>query len=353
MNIDGWSKKIAVILLSVVLLGLLAGCGQSGGTVADSQGSQELVVYSSRNETFVDSLLQKFEEETGVNVQVLHAGDAVVNRISEERNNVQADVFISNDVGAMEFLRLEDLLEGNSPEGIKSIHSNYRADDLSWFALSARTRVLIYNADLISEEEMPARIEELADPVWKNRFAITRGGNGGMIGHVSALRYEWGDEATQEWLTAVKDNAGAIMQGHGDIRRAVGAGEFEFGLVNNYYYHQQLREPENNNVGVVYPDQGESDMGAVINAAGIAFIKNGPNQENTRLFADWILKPENQSEFSFASLEVPINPEIEAVSEALPISAYKVHGMPLKERGDVWMDSRQLIEASGFDMELR
>jgi len=351
------SKKqlivVTALLLSAIMI-FLTGCGQTGTTSENgSEAAGELVVYSSRNETFVEALLEKFETETGVSVQVLHAGDAVVNRIVEEQNNVQADVFISNDVGAMEHLRLEGLLEGFRPEGIESIHTNYRADDQSWFALSARTRVLIYNKDLITEEAMPKTIGELADPVWQDRFAITRGGNGGMIGHVSALRYEWGDDVTLEWLSAVKDNAGAIMQGHGDIRRAVGAGEFEFGLVNNYYYHQQLREPENNNVGVIYPDQKEGEMGAVINAAGVAFVKGGPNPDNARLFAEWVLQPENQREFSFASLEVPINPDIEAVSEALPISAYNVHAMPLKELGDVWLDTRQLIEASGLDMELR
>lgn len=344
---------LTALLLGLVML-FLAGCGPAAGSPEPEQGDAgSLVVYSSRNETFVEALLEKFEADTGIKVEVLHAGDAVVNRIAEERNNVQADVFISNDVGAMEYLRLEGLLEGIEPDGIESIDANYRADDNGWFALSARTRVLIYNKDLITEEEMPKTIEELADAKWQNRFAITRGGNGGMIGHVSALRYQWGDDATLAWLSAVKDNAGAITQGHGDIRRAVGAGEFEFGLVNNYYYHQQLREPENNNVGVIYPDQEDGQMGAVVNAAGVAFIKGGPNSDNALVFAEWILQPENQREFSFASLEVPINPDIEAVSEALPISAYQVHAMPLKELGDVWLDTRQLIEASGLDMELR
>lgn len=345
-------KHILLLLATVLILATLSGCGATSAT-SETARDKELVVYSARNETFVEALLEKFEADTGIEVRVLHAGDAVVNRISEEKNNVQADVFISNDVGAMEHLRLEDLLTSVDPDGLDGIDANYRAEDQSWFALSARTRVLMYNKDLITEEEMPKSIEDLKNPEWEGRFAITRGGNGGMIGHVSALRYEWGDDKTLEWLTAVKDNAGSIMQGHGDIRRAVGSGEFEFGLVNNYYFHQQLQEPDNNNVGVIYPDQEAGEMGAVINAAGVAFINNAPNEESALKFAEWVLQPENQREFSYASLEVPINPDIEAVSEALPISEYNVHAMPLSELGEVWTDTRQLIEASGLDMELR
>ncbi|TWI54046.1 extracellular solute-binding protein [Halalkalibacter nanhaiisediminis] len=324
------------------------------GTDAEvaQEASGELVVYSSRNEKFVDALLEKFTADTGIEVQALHAGDNATPRIIEEANNVQADIFISNDIGALEHLRIQGLLEGSNPEGIESIDGTYRAEDNSWFALSARTRVLMYNKDLITEEEMPKNIWDLTDPKWQGEFAITRGGNGGMIGHVSALRNEWGDERTTEWIEKVKENAGGIMEGHGDIRRAVGAGEFAFGLVNNYYYHQQLQEPTDNNVGVIYPDQGEGEMGAVVNAAGVGLIKGAPNAENAAIFLEWILQPENQREFSFASLEVPINPEIEAIEGAATITDYKTSDMQLSQLGEVWEDTRELIESAGLDLDL-
>ncbi len=343
------SNGLAGLMLIVLALTFLAGCGGNNG----SADNGELVVYSSRNENFVNALLQNFEDETGIRIRALHAGGGAVNRIIEEGRNVQADIFISNDVGALEYLRMEGFLQGYEPDGIETIDERYRALDNSWFALSARTRVLMYNRDLITEEEMPRTIWELTDPKWMGQFAITRGGNAGMIGHVSALRYDWGDDKTAEWLAAVKDNAGGIMQGHGDIRRAVGAGEFKFGLVNNYYYHQQLREPTDNNVGVIYPDQGEGEMGAVVNAAGVAFVKGAPNQENAERFLAWILLPENQREFSYASMEVPINPSIEAIGEAARITDYKVQGMPLSNLGEFFMDTKDLIEKSGLDLELR
>ena len=341
---------LMVFILAGLSAALLVGCGASAG-VGDEPG--ELVVYSARNENFVNDLLDKFQDDTGIRVRALHAGGAAVNRLIEEGNNVQADIFISNDVGALEHLRLEGYLQGYVPEGIETIDEQYRALDNSWFALSARTRVLMYNKDLITEEDMPKTLWELTDPKWEKQFAITRGGNGGMIAGVSAKRYEWGDEKTAQWISGVKDNAGAIMQGHGDIRRAVGAGEFKFGLVNNYYFHQQLMEPTDNNVGVIYPDQGEGDMGAIVNAAGVGFVNGAPNDENAKEFLDWILKAENQREFSYASMEVPINPSIESIGEAARISDYKVQGMPLNELGEYFADTRQLIEESGLDLELR
>ena len=322
----------------------------NGETVEEEAG--EIVVYSSRNENFTNDLLDKFEEETGIEVLVSHLDDTAVNLIKEESSNTQADIFLSNDIGGLEHLRSEGYLASADPEGIETIDESYRAEDNSWIGLSARTRVLMYNTDLIDEEDVPTTIEELANPEYEGQFAITRGGNGSMIGHVSALRNEWGDDRTLEWLNAIRENAGVVTQGHGDIRRAVGAGEVPMGLVNNYYYHQQLEEPMDNNVGVVYPDQEEGEMGAVINAAGVGLIQDAPNEENAHAFLDWLLLPENQQEFSYESMEVPLNPEVEAYENAAPLDSYEIQDMPLRELGEVWEDTRSLIEESGLDLEI-
>lgn len=350
-----------MLIIVAMFLTVMAACSgntenEQGANNDDTsnvkENSGELVVYSSRNEKFMEPLLDKFEEETGITVKLLSGKDEIINKIKEEGENAHADILISNDIGALEHLRQNDFLQGYDAEGIESIDEKYRAEDNSWYGLSARTRVFMYNKDLISEEEMPKTIEELSDDKWKDQFAITRGGNGSMIAHVSALRNEWGDEKTLEWLKGIKENAAIITDGHGDIRRAVGSGEVEFGLVNNYYYHQQLNEPTDNNVGVIYPDQGEDEMGAFVNAAGIGFINHAPNEENAKKFLDWIMIPENQREFSYASMEVPINPEVEAVDEAAKITDYKVSDMPLRNLGDVWEDTRHLIEESGLDLEI-
>jgi iron(III) transport system substrate-binding protein len=364
-------KKLLIAMSLVFLsLGVLAACANENensdaGNVSNDNNTDnnseameldgELIVYSARNETFVQDLLEKFSDETGIEVRALHGADPL--QIQEEAGNVQADVFISNDLGAMEYLNRQDLLQGFTPENVESIDQQYRAENNEWIAISARARGFIYNKDLISEDEMPTKMEDLFDAELsdvENGYAITRGGNGGMIGNISALRYEWGDERTSEWIAAIQENAAGIFDGHGDIRRAVGAGEHAFGLVNNYYYHQQLEEPNDNNVGFIYTDQGDYDMGAIANAAGLGMVADAPNGDNARAFIEWVLKEENQLAFVGESLEVPINPELDPPFEgALPFTELKVQDMPLKELGNYFEDTRALIEESGLDLELR
>lgn len=345
--------------MMAALFAILAACGQQAQNDQDEPTGEEsaelegeIVVYSNRNEKFVQPLLEKFEADTGVSVKALHEVDAL--QLKEEAGNVQADIFISNDIGALEYLRMEGLLSSFDGEGVETIDEQYRADDNSWIALSARSRGFIYNKDLITEEEMPKKMEDLMDEKYKGQFAITRGGNGGMIGNVSALRHEWGDEKTAEWIAAIKENAAAIYNGHGDIRKAVGAGEHAFGLVNNYYYHQQLEEPMNNNVGFIYPDQGEDEMGVIVNAAGVALVKGAPNEANAKAFIEWLLLPENQLQFVGESLEIPINAELDPPYErAVKFTELKTQKMPLKDLGKYFEDTKELIEQSGLDLELR
>ena len=357
-------KNIGVLLIALFTGLFLAGCGNIGSentnADANAEGTGEIVVYSNRNERFVEDLLDKFSKDTGTDVVPLHGASPL--QVVEEADNVQADIFISNDLGALGYLEHQGLLQGSNPKGINTIPADFRADNNAYFAISARARGLIYNKDLITLEEMPKSAEDLFDAKWAevpNGFAITRGGNSGMIGHVSALRYEWGDEKTAAWVAAIRENAAGIFQGHGDIRRAVGAGEHAFGLVNNYYFHQQLLEPDNNSVGFIYLDQGEGQMGAVANAAGVGLVKGGTNEADAIYFLEWLLLPENQVAFVGESMELLINSQLGAVypDEVKPhiveFKDLKVQDMPVKELGNFFEDTRALIEASGLDLDLR
>nr|WP_306798705.1 extracellular solute-binding protein [Oceanobacillus saliphilus] len=355
------------MLISIVAV-LLAACGSNNDQGAPDSADEgvspeetgELVVYSARNERFVQDLLEKFMDDTGIKVSALHGTDPL--QIEAEANNVQADIFISNDLGALGYLDAQGYLQGSEPEGMDIIPEQFRSADNAYFAISARSRGFIYNKDLITEEEMPKSIEDLFNAEWAdvpNGYAITRGGNGGMIGNVSALRYEWGDEKTADWIAAIQENAAGIYEGHGDIRKAVGAGEHAFGLVNNYYFHQQLLEPTDNNVGFIYPDQEDGEMGAIANAAGIGNVKNGPNEDNAILFIEWLLESENQVKFVGESLEVLINSDLEAEypeevqEQIVNFEDLNVQDMPITELGNYFQGTKELIEESGLDLELR
>src|SRR5699024_5832686 len=106
------SIKFFIAIIGILTLFTIAAC--SGDTGENSkvnndeevtEKSGELVVYSSRNEKFMEPLLEKFEKESGITVNLLSGKDEIINKVKEEGKNAHADILISNDVGALEHLR--------------------------------------------------------------------------------------------------------------------------------------------------------------------------------------------------------------------------------------------------------
>src|SRR3712207_9052662 len=78
--------------LPLIAAALLSACG---GSDAD------LTIYSGRNEQLVGDLLDRFEKESGLNVDVRYGDSAeLAATIAEEGDNSPADVFFSQDAGA-------------------------------------------------------------------------------------------------------------------------------------------------------------------------------------------------------------------------------------------------------------
>ncbi|KXZ40389.1 iron(III) transport system substrate-binding protein [Alkalithermobacter thermoalcaliphilus JW-YL-7 = DSM 7308] len=346
-------KKIfSIFMVLLTSISLLAGCTNESveeKEQSNNEQSQKLVIYSGRKEQFVLPLIEKFEQETGIKVELLSGKSSqYAQKIIEEKNNPQADLLIANDAGVMEYLRLQGVLAPNDSKELEKIPANFKSEDGSWVGVSARSRVLMYNKDLISEEEMPKSILDLADPKYKGQFAITKASSEAMVSHIAAIRSIYGDDKTIEFIKGMLANEPLILEGHTDIRKAVGAGEVKFGLVNNYYFHLQLEEEKDNNVGVIYPDQGENEMGTFVNVAGVALIKGAPNEENAKKFIEFLLRDEQQEMFAFDSKETPVLPHIKTLDYAKKINEYKVMEKPLSNLGSVWEDTLNLMEKAGY-----
>ena len=81
------------------------------GLVGCSKSSEGLVVYSGRNKNLIGPLLDRFEDDTGIDVRVKYAdtGESLATLL-EEGDRTDADVFISQDAGALGVLSERRLL---------------------------------------------------------------------------------------------------------------------------------------------------------------------------------------------------------------------------------------------------
>ena len=155
-------KKLIALLAALTL----AGCGGD-----DNAASDALTVYSGREEELVAPLFDRFEQETGIAVEVRYADSAeLAATIAEEGENSPADVFFAQDPGSLG--AVEEQLAELPRAVLERVDAKFRDAGGRWVGTSGRARVLVYNTDELSEDDVPDSVFDLTDPKWKGKVGL-------------------------------------------------------------------------------------------------------------------------------------------------------------------------------------
>jgi iron(III) transport system substrate-binding protein len=155
-----------------------------------------------------------------------------------------------------------------------------------------------------------------------------------------------GEERTAEFIRGLVANETRFFGGHTDVRKAVGAGELKLGLVNHYYY--QLSRAEGAPVGVVYPDQGEGEMGVLVNSTNAGMVRGGPNLPAAQSFVDFLLTREGQKVFADLNYEYPVREEVALAEGVQPLDEHRLAEIDLKTLFAELEPSKALMESAGL-----
>src|ERR671911_2396279 len=145
-------RKVMVLAVAA-LLGVAAGCGGDDDAAGEDD---KLVVYSGREEELVEPLFDRFEQETGIDVEVRYGDSAeLAATIAEEGDNSPADVFFAQDPGSLGAVENQELLAELPDDPLERVPERFRDPDGRWVGTSGRVRVLAYNTEALTEEEVP------------------------------------------------------------------------------------------------------------------------------------------------------------------------------------------------------
>jgi iron(III) transport system substrate-binding protein len=277
-----------ITLLAVALIAGAAGCG--GGDGGGDSG--KLTVYSGREEELVAPLLEQFEQESGVELEVRYGDSAeLAATIAEEGDNSPADVFFAQDPGSLGALEEEGLLAELPDEILDRVPERFRDPDGRWTGTSGRVRVLAYNTEELSEAEVPDSVFDLTDPKWKGKIGFPPT-NASFQAFVTAMRLSAGEERTREWLEGFAANDPKTYEKNTPVVEAVAAAEIELGLVNHYYLYLVKEEQPDAPVANHFLEAG--DPGALVSVAGAAILDSTDDEELARDFVEYLLSEEGQ-----------------------------------------------------------
>jgi iron(III) transport system substrate-binding protein len=290
--------------------------GSSTDTAAATEApSGTITVYSGRSEDLVKPLLDQFAEETGITVE-FRGGDSgeLGAQLLTEGDASPADVFFSQDAGALGAVTKAGLFTELPTETLERVNEAYRAGDGTWMGLSGRVRVIVYNPDLAPTP--PDTIDGLLDPQWKGQigFAPT---NASWQAFVTGLRVLRGEDGAREWLEAFADQDPKAYERNGAVRDAVDAGEIALGLVNHYYLYEKIAAEGAENVTAVNQYMAAGDPGGLVNVAGVGVLESTDNLAAALALVEYLSGPAGQEYFATETFEYPLADGAEA-SDQLP-----------------------------------
>jgi iron(III) transport system substrate-binding protein len=302
----------ATILAALTTAGVLAGCGES-----EASDAETLTVYSAQHESLVRTMVEGFTDETGIELEFRDANDAeLANQIVQEGEASPADVFLTENSPSIDIVDRAGLLAPLDQETLDQVGPQFRPSSGTWTGFAARSTVLVYNPDVLPEAELPASLLDLADPAWEGRLGIAAGGPDfqAIVSAVLALR---GEDETRAWLEGLERNA-EIYQSNTAVMVAADEGEIDAGVMYHYYWYRDQAENalKGDDAALHYFRNG--DPGAFLSVSGAGVLASSDQPEEAQRLVQWLTSPEAQERLAGSSaLEYAVGTGV-ASADVLP-----------------------------------
>jgi len=270
-------------------LSLLCGAALSAGLLVSPASAEDdgIVIYNAQHENLAKEWAEGFTKETGIKVTLRNGGDSEFsNQIVAEGAASPADVFLTENSPAMVLVENAGLFAPVDADTLAEVPETFRPASGKWMGIAARSTVFAYNKDKLKEDQLPKSLLDLADPGWKGRWAASPSG-ADFQAIVSALLELKGEQATADWLKAMKENFTAY-RGNGTVMKAVNAGEIDGGVIYHYYWFGDQAKTGENSSNVALHYFKNQDPGAFVSISGGGVLASSKHPKEAQAFLKWV-----------------------------------------------------------------
>jgi iron(III) transport system substrate-binding protein len=337
--ISGRRARLAAAASAVLAIAAMA-------AACTSDDDESITVYSGRSEELVAPLIERFEEQSDVSVDVRYGDTAdLALLIDEEGDNSPADVFFAQSPGAVAFLAGKDLLAQLEQSTVAPIDPRFVDAERRWTGVSGRQRVLVYNTEELSEADLPSAVSEVVEGDLEGKVAVAPT-NSSFQDFVTAFRTIEGEDQAAAWIDALGDDGPPTYPKNSAIVDAVARGEVTMGLVNHYYALQALAEDPD--LPVANHRFAAGDVGGLVIPATASLLAGAEGDPAATEFIDFLLGEEAQRYFSEETFEYPLRDGVAASDELPPLSELQPPTYDFGTLADLQTTAR-LISESGLE----
>ncbi|MGH8482409.1 MAG: extracellular solute-binding protein [Nevskiaceae bacterium] len=334
-----------MVLVAPLLALALTACGP--------RPTDELVLYSARNEQLLKPILDRYAQETGGQARFLTDKEApLLERLAAEGASSPADVLITVDAGNLWQAAERGLLQPvDSPALNANIPAHLRDPQGRWFGLSVRARTVVYAPARVTPEQL-STYEALAGPQWQGRLCLRTSKkvyNQSLVAMLIAAHGEAAAEAiVRGWVANL---AVPPFANDNEVMEAIAAGRCDAGLVNTYYYGRLLREKPDLGLALFWPNQGAAApdlQGVHVNVSGAGITRHAPHPAAARRFLEWLSAGEAQRLFAAVNLEYPANPSIAPDPAVAAWGTFAPALLNVARAGELQADAVRLMDRAGY-----
>ncbi len=281
----------------VAALGLVLGCELSAVVVpasaqvpdrADADAARRegnLSWYTSTPFPLVQQLIDRFQQDTGIKIQLLRTGgQAVLRRFQQEAaaGRPGADVMTMSDAGAANGLARQGWFEPYRPEGFDKVVSEARDRDGRWIAQRLSIVGIPIRTDKVPDQDVPKTWSDLRHTRYKGLMVMPDPSFTAIqlivVGMLSR-QLGW------DFYKALRANDTMIVQGHQQVFSTMQQGERVIGA-EGADPRSFTGGKEVPNQKMIYPTEG-----VFIVSSPTAVIKGARNPNAAKLFAQLMVSP--------------------------------------------------------------
>lgn len=298
-------KKLFVTLFIALLATTLVFAGAAKETASSaSTGDTELVIYSAASEAEAEAISEAFNKiYPEIDITIISAGSGdIVTRVRTEWPKPEGDVILllaSENLDQV-YDMLEPYVSANDAQFDPANKDQHSVDAPKYYGTSMPLQAIMYNTDLLSEDEAPKSWKDLADPKYKGEIVLA---NPASSGSAYAQLYQMYKLYGMDFVKDVVANTTYVASSTAGPD-SVARGEYAITVTgeNNIANKLSAGDP----VAYVLPEEGTGRR-----IEGSAIIANAQHPDAAKKFIDfmtsadafWVVRDECNRRV--ASSEVP------------------------------------------------
>ena len=332
--------KKCVILFSVLLMVFSGTVFAAGSQESAAMDKGSLVFYAGLQEDHAAMIAEEFEAATGIKTEFVRMSSGeILARLKAEKSNMTASVWYGGPVDGIVAANEEGIIEPYvSPEAV-NIKEGFKDPKGIWTGIYIGYLGFVGNKAMLEEKglKMPQSWNDFLKPEYKQEIVVAHPGSSGTAYTMLATLVQMmGEDKAMEYFKKFSPQVRQYTKSGTAPGRMAGLGETTVGIT---FLHDAIK----------YKKEGYSDIvisapaeGTGYEIGGVALLKNGPDQENGKMFIDWVLTKEIQElgqtvgSFQFLTNKNAMPPE-----EAMPIKDTKLIKYDFQWAGE---NKKRLVE---------